>query len=134
VRVFDGIVDDLEKVAVVDANGGTVQLLGGSGVLIVVNGNLEMSGRGTQFDGIIIVEGGIWLHGEPRINGAIISLSTTAPNRIQVDAQEGRISGNITVQYDRCQINAAASKFGQLTQGLQIPLVRPTFSWQEVVR
>jgi hypothetical protein len=132
VRVFDGHVSALEGIAVVDADGGTVELLGGTGVLIILNGNLEMQGN-ARFDGIIIVEGSFWLHGRPQVNGALISLSIDAENLIELD-EMAELDGNITIQYDRCQINSAASKFGQMTQESLIPTVRSTHAWQEVVR
>lgn len=129
-RQFDGVVDDHEMVAVIDANGGMVEIEGGSGVVIVVNGSVEMNGTST-FDGIIIVEGGFWLHGTPDVNGALISLSYSATNVIDVD--ESEIDGNVTVQYDRCQIASAANKFGQVTQGTLTPIIRVTTGWLEVV-
>jgi hypothetical protein len=132
VREFDGWVSAEEAVAVVDADSGTVLLEGGTGVLIVVNGNLEMAGDAV-FDGIIIVEGSFWLHGRPQVNGALISLATDAENRIELDT-EAELDGNITIQYDRCEINAAADKFGQMTQESMTPTVRSTYAWQEVIR
>jgi hypothetical protein len=133
-RVFDGYVDVEydEEIAVVDGDGGTVLLLGGSGVIIIVNGNLEMQGNAV-FDGIIIVEGSFWLHGRPQVNGALISLSIDAQNLIELDAM-AELDGNITIQYDRCQINEAAEKFGQLAQLSMTPTVGSTHAWQEVVR
>jgi predicted acyltransferase (DUF342 family) len=132
VRVFDGYVSAEEQVAVVDGDGGTVLLLGGTGVIIIVNGNLEMQGDAV-FDGIIIVEGSFWLHGRPQVNGALISLSIDAQNLIELDAM-AELDGNITIQYDRCQINEAAEKFGQLAQLSMTPTVGSTHAWQEVVR
>ena len=132
VRTFDGRVDADEGVAVVDGNGGTVLLLGGSGVLIIVNGNLEMKGS-AKFDGIIIVEGSFWLHGRPQVNGALISLSIDAANLIELD-ELAEVDGNVTVQYDRCEINEAAANFGKLTQESLTPTVGSTYAWQEVVR
>jgi hypothetical protein len=132
VREFDGWVSAAEKVAVVDGDGGTVLLEGGAGVLIIVNGNLEMAGSAT-FDGIIIVEGSFWLHGRPQVTGALISLSIDAQNLIELDA-EAEVDGNVTIQYDRCQVDAAAQKFGELSQATGIPTVRSTHAWQEVIR
>ena len=132
VREFDGWVSEEEGVAVVDADSGTVLLEGGSGVLVIVNGNLEMQGD-ARFDGIIIVEGSFWLHGRPQVNGALISLSIDAENLIELD-ELAEVDGNVTIQYDRCQINEAASKFGTLTQESMTPTVGATYAWQEVVR
>jgi hypothetical protein len=132
VREFDGWVSAEEKVAVVDGDGGTVELEGGSGVIIIVNGNLEMAGNAT-FNGIIIVEGSFWLHGRPQVNGALISLSIDAENLIELD-ELAELDGNVTIQYDRCQINEAAQKFGEMAQGMGTPTVGSTHAWQEVIR
>lgn len=131
-RVFNGWVTAEEGVAVVDGDGGTVLVLGGTGVLIVVNGNVEMKGN-ARFDGIIIVEGSFWLHGRPQVNGALISLSIDAENLIELD-DEAEIDGNVTIQYDRCEITEAAEQFGLLTQESMAPTVGATLGWQEVVR
>jgi hypothetical protein len=132
VREFSGYVTASEGVAVVDADGGTVLLEGGSGVLIIINGNLEMQGN-ARFDGIIIVEGSFWLHGRPQVNGALVSLSIDAENLIELD-EMAELDGNITIQYDRCKIDQAAANFGQMTQESMTPTVRSTHAWQEVVR
>jgi hypothetical protein len=135
VRTWDGVVDTLpapEKVAVVDANGGTVLVEGGKGVLIVVNGNIEMKGS-ARFDGIIIVEGSFWLHGTPQVVGALVSLSRDVQNRIDLNT-EAEIDGHVTVQYDKCQIDSAENGFGQLTQPFLTPTVAGTFAWLEMTR
>jgi len=132
VREFSGYVTESEGVAVVDGDGGTVRLEGGKGLLIIVNGNLEMAGNAT-FEGIIIVEGSFWLHGTPQVTGALISLSIDAENLIELDEEAG-LSGNVTIQYDRCQINEAAQRFGELTQQSLTPTVGATYGWQEVTR
>lgn len=135
VRTWDGVVDTLpgaEKVAVVDANGGTVLVEGGKGVLIVVNGNIEMKGD-ARFDGIIIVEGSFWLHGTPQVVGALVSLARDVENRIDLNT-EAEIDGHVTVQYDRCQIDAAEDGFGQLAQPFLTPTVAGTFAWMEMTR
>lgn len=134
VRTFDGTVDAAEAVAVVDADGGTVDLLGGTGLLIVVNGNMRMTGN-ARFDGIIIVEGAFTLSGTPDVVGALISLSYSASSEIDLEDDDNAIGqGDVVVQYDRCQIDDAANKFGQLTQAGLTPTVQPTTSWLEVVR
>ena len=67
------------------------------------------------------------------MNGALISLSIDAQNLIELD-ELAELDGNITIQYDRCRINEASSKFGQMTQESLTPTVRSTHAWQEVVR
>lgn len=132
-RVFDGDVSATEKVAVVDANGGTVLLRSGSGVVIVLNGRVEMSGL-TDFSGIVIAEQSFWLHGSVEFSGALISLSYDATSQIELNDDDQEVDGSVDVQYDRCAINNAASGWGQLTQQTLTPVMQPTVSWLEVVR
>lgn len=132
VRVFDGRVDAGELVAVVDADGGTLDLLGGTGLLIVVNGNVEMRGNAV-FNGIIIVERNFRLAGTPSINGALISLGEQGQNEIVLDAS-AIANGHITVQYDRCRINDAQEGFRQLALRTLPPTVLDGLTWQEIAR
>lgn len=131
---WDGIVDSLppppEDVAVVDANEGEVEVLGGKGMLIIVNGDMRMRGT-ARFDGIIIVEGNFNLAGTPTIAGALVSLATTGENRIDDLSAIG--SGHITVQFDKCDINEALQAFGRASIP-PTPRTSTTFSWFEVVR
>jgi hypothetical protein len=139
VRVFDGVVDTAtalkpaEQVAVVDANGGSVELKGGRGLFIVVNGNLEMKGS-AKFEGVILVEGSFWLHGNPQVVGALVSLAYDAENRIELIEENALGNGNVTVAYDRCKIQAAQDAFGQITQEDLTPTVQATLGWLEVAR
>jgi hypothetical protein len=129
---WDGRLDTGEDLAVVDANGGTIEVLGGTGVLIVVNGNMRMRGNST-FTGVIIVEGNFSLSGNPQINGALVSLAMQGENEIVQD-ESAIANGNITVQYDKCAIDAAQQAFGRAS-GPQTPrLMGRTFAWLEVVR
>lgn len=127
---WDGRVDTGEDVAVVDANGGTVEVLGGTGMLIIVNGDMRMRGN-SRFDGIIIVEGNFNLAGTPTVAGALISLALTGENVIDDESAIG--SGHITVQFDKCDINSALESFSRASVPLA-PRTSTTFSWFEVVR
>lgn len=132
VRVFDGRVDPDEKIAVVDADGGYVDLLGVEGLLIIVNGHLRMRGN-SSFNGIIIVEGNFDLAGTPTVRGALISLDDTNQNVIDLD--ESAIgAGHITVQYDACMIRTAENNFAELANSDVPPSIQATLSWMEVVR
>ena len=142
VRPFSGVVGPADTVAVVDGNGGFVDLLGGSGMLIIVNGHLRMRGN-SSFQGMIIVEGNFDLAGTPTVSGALISLDDipdidplTGQRRTNIinldDSAVG--SGHITVQYNRCNVLAAEQAFGALAQNNQVPSIQPTLSWMEVVR
>lgn len=120
-----------DTVAVVDANGGTISLEGGTGLLVIVNGGLEMKGNST-FKGIIIVEGNFRLSGNPQVDGALISLDLAGHNTIELDASAIG-NGNITVQFDRCMINQAMKGLGQVATDLP-PNTKETFAWFELVR
>lgn len=130
---WNGYVADTAGLAVVDANDGTVDVQGGGGVLIVVNGNIRMRGN-TRFDGIIIVEGNFDLAGTPTVNGALISLAQNdGQNIINLD-QSALGSGHITVQFNKCEIIAAQQKFQQQSISPQPALRKTAFAWSEVVR
>ncbi|MEW5926760.1 MAG: pilus assembly PilX N-terminal domain-containing protein [Gemmatimonadota bacterium] len=132
---FDGRVDYLDKVAVVDANGGTVDLLGDSGVVIIKNGHVRMRGS-TVFKGIIIVEGNFDLAGTPTVNGALISLGiqeTAAGNIINLDS-DAVLAGHVTVQFNRCSILSAEQAFRNASADGGLPTTQAPFAWFEVVR
>lgn len=130
---WNGWVPDSVGLAVVDANDGTVDVLGGSGVLIVVNGNIRMRGN-SRFDGILIVEGNFDLAGTPTVQGALISLAQNdGQNIINLD-QSALGSGHITVQFDKCEIVEAQAKFASQSTPPTPSLSRTAFAWSEVVR
>lgn len=131
-RTFDGRVDPTEYVAVVDANRGTVDLLGGSGVLIVVNGDVQMRGN-AAFNGIIVVERNFRLSGTPNVTGALISLGEDGLNEIVLDASAIG-NGAITVQYEKCRINEAEEAFARVAMGTLPATVLNDVAWVEVVR
>jgi Tfp pilus assembly protein PilX len=135
VSAFDGRVDWTDKVAVIDGNGGSVSLQGDSGVVIVVNGHVQMRGS-TSFKGIIIVEGNFDLAGTPTVNGAIISLGireTAAGNIINLDSNAIG-NGHVTVQFNKCSIKAAERAFRNASADSGIPTTLAPFAWFEVVR
>lgn len=135
VSAFDGRVDWTDKVAVIDGNGGPVELLGDSGVVIVVNGHVRMRGN-ASFKGIIIVEGNFDLAGTPTVNGAIISLgvySTPTGNVINLDSNAIG-SGHVTVQFNKCSIKAAEAAFRNASMDGALPSTQPPFAWFELVR
>lgn len=131
-RVWDGDLDPGEEVAVIDANRQTIEISGGTGVVVIMNGNMRMRGN-AQFTGIIIVEGNFSLAGNPQIDGALVSLAMEGENEIIQD-ESAIANGSITVQYDKCAIDAAQSAFGRAT-GPQAPYMSgTTYAWYEVVR
>ncbi len=138
VRVWDGTLDTVpnlavgERVAVVDANGGTVALRGGRGLLIVVNGDVEMQGD-SRFAGIVITEGSFRLRGAPQVTGALISLARDVENRIDLN-EEAEMDGHATIQFDACQVAAAQTAFGELARETLAPTVAGVSGWLETVR
>ncbi len=132
-RVWDGTLGTGDGgVAVIDANRGTVEIQGGSGVVIIVNGNLLMKGN-SSFSGIIIVEGNFTLSGNPTVTGALVSLAMQGENEIQQD-DSAIANGSITVQYDKCAVDGALQKFGDVGHTAPATIVGTTFAWSEVVR
>lgn len=132
-RVWDGVLDATDGgVAVIDANRGTVEIKGGSGVVIIVNGNLLMKGN-SSFAGIIIVEGNFTLSGNPTVTGALVSLAMQGENEIQQD-DSAIANGSITVQYDKCAIDGALQAFGDVGHTAPADIIGTTFAWSEVVR
>lgn len=129
---WGGTLAAADKVAVVDGEGGLIEVLGGEGVLIIVNGGVLMRGNAT-FKGIIIAEGNFDLKGTPTVQGALISLATDGLNEIEMDASAIG-AGHITVQYDKCLVDAAQNAFGSIAQSITPNLDGPTFAWFEVVR
>jgi hypothetical protein len=130
---WNGWVPDTAGIAIVDANEGTVDVLGGGGVLIVVNGNIRMRGN-ARFDGIIVVEGNFDLAGTPTVQGALISLAQNdGQNVINLDTS-ALGNGHITVQFDKCAINAAQEAFRNQWRTPVPRLSSAPFAWSEVVR
>jgi Tfp pilus assembly protein PilX len=135
VSAFDGRVDWTDKVAVVDGNGGAVELQGDSGVVIIVNGHVRMRGS-SSFKGIIIVEGNFDLAGTPTVNGAIISLGireTPEGNIINLDTNAIG-NGHVTVQFNKCSIRAAERAFRNASADGALPSTNAPFAWFELVR
>ena len=123
-------------VAVVDAQGGTISLLPRTytGILIVLNGSVELSGN-VHFDGIIIAERNFTLSGGLTIDGALISLAMDGENVVENAIDDSALgNGGINVNYDRCNVQAALQAFGNVAPNTQTPIVRPTVAWLEVVR
>lgn len=128
---WDGYLEEAEAVAVVDGKGGIVNVEGGTGMLIIVNGDVEMTGNST-FEGIIITEGNFSLKGTPTVSGALISLDTDGNNTIDLDAS-ALANGHITVAFNKCEVNNALEKFKDAWDLASADL-GTSFAWTEVVR
>lgn len=96
----------------IDAKGGTIGLQGdhGQGVLIVVNGNLSITGNFT-YQGIILVDGSLDVRGtggtSTKIQGAVIATGQVTLARTGNTGSD--ISGNAMIQFNSCEIQAANS-------------------------
>jgi hypothetical protein len=128
--IWPGSMPTGDSIAVIDGNGGDVNVHAGAGILIITNGNLVMNGNDV-FNGIIIVEGNFTLSGTPTITGALISLSLSGQNSIVQD--ESTIAeGHITVQFNQCTVNQAINSF--TSQAVPYTTSSTTFAWAEMVR
>lgn len=128
--VWSGVMPTGDSVAVIDGNGGSVEVMSGAGLLIIVNGNLLMKGN-DAFTGIIIVEGNFTLSGTPTVTGALISLAMNGQNEIIQD-ESAIANGHVTVQFNKCMVDAAARAFSN--QAVPGTTTSTTFAWTELVR
>ena len=121
-------------VIAIDAGGGTVGIQNdfGQGLLIVVNGSLSITGKFT-FKGLVLVDKDFSIRGTGgnndvgKIEGAVVALGTSST--IADD-----YSGNATVTYNRCSVNAATNALNssRINRADQI-LVSSNKAWFEVV-
>ncbi len=114
--------------------GRTVKITGryGQGILIVLNGSLEIQGN-FIFKGIILVEQDVFIRGgaggqESKIEGGIVSFGASS-------TVEDNFTGTATIKYNLCAIRDAEGAMNQsaLTSA---PQTRPrgTFAWYELIR
>ncbi len=123
----------------IDAGGGAIDLQGdhGQGILIVVNGNLKITGN-FLFKGLLLIEGYIDMSGTggqtgSKIEGAVVAFGEGTDQRSRVD--ESASSGNAVISYNRCAVNDAQESFNRRSR--QFPRYQApssTFAWYEVVR
>ncbi len=132
IRQFNGTVAVGDEVAVVDGDGGYVDLNGVKGLLIIVNGHLRMRGN-SSFEGIVIVEGNFDLAGTPTVRGALISMDDVNENVIDLD-ESALGAGHITVQYNACAIRQAETAFANVASNNLPPAIQATLAWAEVIR
>ncbi|HEY0025004.1 MAG TPA: pilus assembly PilX N-terminal domain-containing protein [Longimicrobium sp.] len=120
-------------VVAIDANGGTVRLNGryGQGMLIVINGSLEIQGNFT-YKGIILVERDLSIRGgtpgnESKIEGGVISFGASS-------TVEDNISGTATIKYNICAINDAESALNRSALDNAAQKRNGSNSWYELIR
>lgn len=117
----------------------------GQGVLIVLNGDLDLTAH-FSYKGIIVVEGSTTIQGgsgqggskgSAKIEGALISFGdVTLENPDDPDTgEETKVTGGAVVSYNFCAIqsaNQAINKKQDLRRSSA--LAHPTFAWSELVR
>lgn len=121
-------------VVAIDANGGTIKINGryGQGMIIVINGSLEIQGNFT-YKGIILVERDLFIRGgsagnESKIEGAVISFGASS-------TVEDNITGTATIKYNICAINEAESALNRSALDNAVQKRKgSTFSWYELIR
>ncbi|MFL5385843.1 MAG: hypothetical protein ACJ8GN_25285 [Longimicrobiaceae bacterium] len=104
----------------------------GQGVLIVVNGSLQIQGN-FVFRGIVLVDSDLRIQGGNgpflgKLEGTVVAFgenSTVTDN----------VLGNATIRYNRCSINDAQNAMNnQLIEAQQQVMSSPLFAWYELVR
>jgi hypothetical protein len=134
--------DDSTRYATVaiDAENGTVELGGehGQGLLIVVNGNLHLTGR-FIFRGLVLVEGDLVLSGgghnwPPSLDGAAVAARALTIDRGRTPPGLGG-GGHRSIRFNRCAIRRTADVFNAMNAGHwgAPALLGRTFGWFEVV-
>jgi hypothetical protein len=123
----------------IDAGGGAVDLQGdyGQGILIVLNGSLQITGN-FRFKGIMLIDGFIDMSGTggqtgSKLEGSVVAFGNNTNQRSRVD--ESETLGNAVISYNRCAVNAAQEAYNKRAR--QNPTYRApttTFAWYEVVR
>ena len=122
------------RTVAIDAANGTVKINGkhGQGVIIILNGSLEIQGNFT-FKGIILVEKDMFIRGgaagqESKIEGGVIAFGSSS-------TVEDNITGTATIKYNTCANAEAMAAFNQNALS-SAPQARngSTFAWYELIR
>lgn len=126
-------------VIAIDADGGVVDLQGdhGQGILIVLNGSLQITGN-FRFKGIMLIDGFIDMSGTggqtgSKLEGSVVAFGNNTNRNSRVD--ESETQGNAVISYNRCEVNAAQEAYNRRAR--ENPTYAPpttTFAWYEVVR
>lgn len=122
------------RTVAIDARGGSVKINGryGQGVIIVLNGSLEIQGNFT-FKGIILVEKDMYIRGgaagqESKIEGGVIAFGSSS-------TVEDNITGTATIKYNTCANAEAMAAFNQnALQNADQQRNGGTFAWYELIR
>lgn len=126
-----GIDTTTYRMVLVDAGGTEITIQGdhGQGLLLVLNGGVNISG-GFIFRGLIVSTHDIDIYGTGnKVDGAIVS-----QNEVRVDREsdtDSEVSGNAVVTFNRCALNAVAQAIGGDGSDLQLSRF---LAWNELVR
>lgn len=125
-----------EMVVAIDASrmpGQTVRINGryGQGMLIVLNGSLEIQGNFT-YKGVILVEKDMFIRGgsggqESKIEGSVISFGASS-------TVEDNITGTATIKFNRCAITDAENALNSNALNNAPQGRGQTYSWYELIR
>jgi len=121
-------------VVAIDAKGGTVNVTGdwGQGILIVVNGGLQLTGN-FVYKGIIVVEKDLNIGGgqgkfDGKIEGAVLALGSSS-------TIEDQVGGNAVIVYNKCAITAAENALsGNGLNNAAQSVSGRSYAWFEIVR
>jgi hypothetical protein len=122
------------RTVAIDARGGSVKINGryGQGVIIILNGSLEIQGNFT-FKGLILVEKDMYIRGgsageESKIEGGVVAFGASS-------TVEDNITGTATIKYNTCANAEAMAAFNQdaLANANQ-SRNGSTFAWYELIR
>jgi hypothetical protein len=125
-----------ERVVVIDAStmqDSTVRINGryGQGMLIVLNGSLEIQGNFT-YKGVILVQKDMFIKGgsagqESKIEGSVIAFGASS-------TVEDNITGTATIKFNRCAINDAQNALNNNALNSAPQRRGRTYSWYELIR
>ncbi|HZG41349.1 MAG TPA: pilus assembly PilX N-terminal domain-containing protein [Longimicrobium sp.] len=125
-----------EQVIAIDASrlqDRTVRINGryGQGMLIVLNGSLEIQGNFT-FKGVILVEKDMFIRGgsagqESKIEGSVIAFGASS-------TVEDNITGTATIKFNRCAIADAENALNSNALANAPQKRGLTYSWYELIR
>jgi hypothetical protein len=123
----------------IDAGGGAVDLQGdhGQGILIVLNGSLQITGN-FKFKGIMLIDGYIDMSGTggqtgSKIEGSVIAFGNNTNQRSRVD--ESETQGNAVISYNRCAVNTAQAAYNARARNNPVYAAPTTaFAWYELIR
>lgn len=121
------------RTVVIDGNGLPVEIRGGhgQGVLLVRNGDLLIR-DGFVFSGMLVVEGGLQVFGEARIEGAVIVAGREITG---IGGGTTELSGESSIRFNPCAVEDALDTLAaSALERMPWEIGHPTFGWFEIVK